>query len=152
MSGYAIPGWRLLLFLALRRLTPLGAVLVASGLTMALALPFRLALTPTFRVTVTVSAVDNDSPPIAAIEVFAGRCLRAEATPSPAGAATFVLPPADYVVTAQPDANGLEAGWAMDKAPIHLDRDLDVAVDHAVVPGSDLASMGVAPPPRCPAR
>lgn len=150
--GDVVPGWRLLWFLALRRLTPVGMVLLTTGLIASLALPFHLALAPTFTVTATVLSVDNDSPPIAAIEVFAGRCLLAEATPSPSGGATFVLPPADYVVTARPDGAGLEAGWAMNAAPIHLDRDLDVAIDHELVPASDLASMGAAPPAPCPAR
>ena len=152
MTERSIPGWRLLLFLALRRRAPHWVLLLATGLLTSLVLPFHLVLAPTFTVTATVLGVDGAPPPIAAIQVFAGRCLLAEATPSPAGAATFVLPPADYVVTARPDAEGLEAGWAMDEAPIHLDRDLDVTIDHAVVPGSDLASMRAAPPPRCPAR
>jgi hypothetical protein len=145
--GSSIPGWRLLLFVALRRRAPVSALLLAMGLTTAVALPFRLAPAPTFTVTVTVPAVDNDSPPIAAIQVFAGRCLLAEATPSPASGATLVLPSADYVVTARPDGAGLEAGWAMDTVPIHPDRDLDVAIGHEVVPGSDLASMLAAPTP-----
>ena len=106
-----------------------------------MALPFHLALAPTFTVTATVLGVDNASLPIAAIEVFAGRCLLAEAAPSPSGGATFVLPPADYVVSARPDANGWGATWAMDHVTIHLDQDLDVAIDHEVVPASDLASM-----------
>ena len=153
MNGYAVPGWRLLWFLALRRLTPPGAVLLATGLITSLALPLHLAPARTFTMTVTVLGMDNASPiPIAAILVLAGNCLLAEATPSPAGSAAFALPAGDYTVTARTNADGQAAGWAMDVVAVHLDRDLDVAIGHEFAPPSDLYSMLAAPPAPCPAR
>jgi hypothetical protein len=148
--GNAIPGWRLLLFVLLRRLTPLRAVLFTTGLTMALAFPLRLAPARTFKVTATVIGMEDAGPlPIAAIQVLAGNCLLAEATPSPAGGATFVLPAGDYGVSARTNGNGQADGWSMDKVMIHVDRDLSVAINHDMILPSDLYSMRVAPPAHC---
>jgi len=153
MIGYAVPGWRLLWFVALRRLTPLGALLLATGLITSLAMPFHLAPARTFSMTVTVLGLQDDNPlPIAAIQVLAGDCLLAEAMPSSAGSATFVLPAGNYTVTARTNNDGQMAGWAMYHVAAHLDRDLDVAIDHQTVPVSDIYSMRAAAPARCPAR
>jgi hypothetical protein len=146
-------GWRLLWFVALRRLTPVGTVLLTTGLVASLALPFHLAPARTFTMTVTVRGLEVAGPlPIAAIQVFAGRCLLAEATPSSAGSAPFVLPPGNYTVTARTNGDGQVAGWAMDVVALHVDRDLDVAIVHEITTESDLYSMRAAPPPPCPAR
>jgi hypothetical protein len=153
MIGDAGLGWRLLWFVALRRLPPVGTVLLTTGLVASLALPFRLAPARTFTMTVAVRGLEDAGPlPIAAIEVTAGHCLLAEAAPSPAGSAPFVLPTGNYTVTARTNADGQVAGWAMEVVSIHLDRDLDVAIDHQLAPESDLYSMRAAPPPSCPAR
>jgi hypothetical protein len=151
VAGSSVPGWRLLLFVALRRHTALPALLLTTGLMASVALPFHLMPARTVTVTVTVLGVDYASSPISAIQVFAGPCLFAEATPSPAGGATFVLPPADYVVSARTDEGQL-TGWAMDHVALHADRDLDVALDHTMVPPSDIHSMRTAPPGQCVVR
>jgi hypothetical protein len=151
--GDAVVGWRVLWFVALRHLTPVGTVLLTTGLVASLALPFHLAPTRTFTMTVTVRGLEEADPlPIAAIEVTAGPCLLAEAAPSPAGSAPFVLPTGNYTVTARTNADGQVAGWAMNVVALHLDRDLDVAIDHEIAPESDLYSMRASPPPPCPAR
>lgn len=150
MIGYSETGWRLLLFVALQRLTPLRAVLLATGLITSLVLPLRLTPARTFTVTVTVMGIERASS-IAAIEVYAGNCLLAEAPPSPIGATAFALPPGDYTVSARTNTDSREAGWAMDRVAMRLDRDLDVAIDHQLVPQSDLDSMRAAPPAHCPA-
>lgn len=153
--GDAVASWQLLWFLALRRLTPLGVVLLSTGLVASLALPFRLVPTRTFTMTVTVQGLaDADPLPIAAIKVMAGDCLFAEATPSHVDSATFMLPAGNYVVTAPTNIDGRVAGWAMDVVAVHLDRDLDVAIGHEMAPESDLDSRGrfTAPPAHCPGR
>jgi hypothetical protein len=151
VAGSSVPGWRLLLFVARRRRTPFPALLFATCLVASVAVPFHLMPARTVTVTVTVLGVDHTSSPISAIQVFAGPCLFAEATPSPAGGATFVLPPADYVVSARTDEGQL-TGWAMGHVALHADRDLDVVIDHTMVPPSDLTPVRVAPPPPCAAR
>ena len=151
-----VPGWQLLWFLALRRLTRMGAVLLTTGLLASLALPLHLAAARSFMMTVTVLGwEDTYLPPIVAIEVLAGNCLRAEITPSPAGGATFVLPAGNYTVTARTNADGRVAGVAMDVVALHLDHDQAVAIDHEfheMAPESDLDSMRGAPPAPCPGR
>ena len=150
MVGCAIPSWRLLLFVLRRRLTPLRAALLTTGLTMALAFPLRLAPARTFTVTATVPGVQGaSSAPIAAIEVLAGGCLYAEAPPSPVGDATFVLPAGDYAVSARTTASGEADGWAVDEVALHLDRDVRVAIGHEMALPSDLYSMRTSPPARC---
>jgi hypothetical protein len=151
--GDAVVGWRLLWFVALRHLTPVGKVLLTTGLVASLALPFHLAPARTYTMTVTVRGLaDADPLPIAAIEVTAGRCLVAAATASHANDAAFVLPAGNYAVTARTNADGQVAGWAMDVVVLRLDRDLAVAIDHALAPESDLFSMRTAPPAPCPGR
>lgn len=153
MIGYAVPGWPLLLFVTLRRLRPLMKVLLITSLGTSLVFPLHPATARTFTLTVTVPGIDTASPlPVAAIQVFAGACLVAEATPSLGGSAAFVLPAGNYVVSARTNADGRMAGWAMFHVATHLDRDLDVALNHEVVPLSDINSMCTAPPPHCPGR
>lgn len=147
-----VPGWQLLWFVALRRLTPVGMVLLTTGLLASLVLPFHLAPARFFTMTVTVLGYEvTYLPPIAAIEVLAGNCLRAATTPSPAGGATFVLPAGNYTVTARTNADGRAVGWAMAVVAVHLDRHLAVAIDHEIHE-SDLDSRRGAPPAPCPGR
>lgn len=153
MVDGVVPGWRLLLFLALQHLSPARTGLLITSLVASLVLPLHLATAQSFTVTATVLGVEDASAqPIAAIQVIAGACLFAEATPSPAGSAAFVLPAGDYTVTAQINADGQMAGWAMYHVAVHLDRDLTVTIDHEVVPLSDLDSMRADPPAHCPGR
>lgn len=147
-----VPSWRLHLFVALRRFTPLRAVLLSTSVIVSVVLPVHLAPARTFTMTVTVLDLNSASPlPIAAIQVFGGDCLLAEATPSPAGSAAFVLPAGEYTASAQTNADGRVAGWALGRVAVRLDRDLDVAIDHEVVPPPDLDFVRTAPPARCPA-
>jgi hypothetical protein len=148
-----VPGWRLLLFLALRRLSPARTGLLVTSLVASLVFPLHMVTAPTFTVIVTVLGVDDASlQPIAAIQVIAGACLFAEATPSPVGSTAFMLPAGDYIVTAQTNADGRMSGWAMYHVAVHLDRELAVTIDHEVVPLSDLDSIRAVPLAHCPGR